>query len=45
MELLVKAFHYANVDENDAITNELQIQFLLCELFKIENFQTPCNVV
>lgn len=45
MEFLVKALHYENAHEYDAITNGLQIQFLLCEFFKIENCQTPCNVV
>jgi len=45
MELLVKALHYDNVDGYDAITDALLIWFLLCECFKIDNSQTPCNVV
>ena len=45
MELLVKALHYDNADGYDAITDGLQIWFLLCEFFKIDNSQTPCNVV
>ena len=36
MELLVKALHYDNADWYDAITDGLQIWFLLCEFFKIE---------
>jgi len=44
-ELLVKALHYDNVDEYDAIKDGLQIQILLFEFFKIDNSQTPCNVV
>ena len=45
MEPLVKALHYENVDEYDYVTDGLQIQFLLCEFFKIYNIQIPCNVV
>ena len=45
MELLVKALQYDNVDGYDVITDGLLIQFLLCEFFKIENYQTPCNGV
>ena len=45
MELLVKALHYDNADGYDAITDGLLILFLVCEFFKIENCQIPCNVV